>query len=178
MDTQSHIRASLLRARDAFERRPSAALQEDHAATAAWQDGLCMRLLHPSAPAFGTDLPGALGGGDAHPSPGWYFRAGLASCVASGIAMGAALQGITLARLEVEAHSESDARGVLGTEGVPAAPLRFWLKVAIASDHASEAALRALVESAATRSPMTQALRTPTALEIEVDAQPQRRTVA
>ena len=178
MDTQTHIRASLLRARDAFERRPSAALQEDRAATAEWQGGLATRLLHPSAPAFGTDLPGALGGGDAHPSPGWYFRAGLASCMASSIAMGAALQGIRLARLEVEAHSESDARGMLGTEGVPAEPLRFWLKVAIASDHASEAALRALVESAAARSPMTQALKTPASLEIEVDPQPRRRSVA
>lgn len=169
MDTQSHIRASILRARDAFDRRPAAALQEDSAATATWEGGLATRLLHPSSPALGTDLPGALGGGGANPSPGWYFRAGLAACTASSIAMEAALRGITLGRLAVTAHSESDARGMLGTEDVPAGPLRFWLEVAVAAPDASPAQLRDLVACAAARSPMAQAVRSPVAVELSID---------
>jgi hypothetical protein len=142
MDTQSHIRLSLLRAREAFDRRPSAALQEDSAAIAVWNGRLSTHLLHPSVPELGTDMPSALGGGGGRPSPGWYFRAGVASCMVTSIAMEAALQGIALTRLEVEAHSESDARGMLGTAGVPSGPLRFWLKVAWGSPDASETALR------------------------------------
>ena len=122
MDPQSPIRLSLLRARETFEARPSAARQQDSAAVAVWNGGLSTRLLHPSAPTLGTDMPGALGGGGGLPSPGWYFRAGVASCMVTSIAMEAALQGITLTRLEVEAHSESDARGMLGTPGVPSGP--------------------------------------------------------
>jgi uncharacterized OsmC-like protein len=174
MDTQSHIRTSLKRARETFERRPSAARQEDSPAIAVWTRGLSTRLLHPSLGLeLSTDLPGVLGGGGNHPSPGWYFRAGVASCMVTSIAMEAAQQGITLTRLEVEAHSESDARGMLGTAGVPSGPLRCWLKVALESAVASDTVLRALVALADSRSPMVQGLRHEVPVDLEVTLQPQ-----
>lgn len=169
MTTQLQIRQALLRAREALERKPSAALKEDHPAVAVWGGNLSTQVLHPSVSPLGTDMPSALGGAGGA-TPGWYFRAGVASCMVTSIAMEAALQGITLSRLEVEAHSESDARGMLGTQGVPAGPLRFWLKVGIESPDASQAQLRALVELADSRSPMAQGLRRglPVALELDL----------
>lgn len=174
METQSHIRSSLKRAREAFDRRPAAARQEDSPAIAVWTGGLSTRLLHPSPTLeLSTDMPGVLGGGGSHPSPGWYFRAGVASCMATSIAMEAVQQGITLTRLEVAAHSESDARGMLGTAGVPSEPLRCWLKVALDSAEASETTLRALVALAESRSPMAQGLRHEVPVDLEVALQPQ-----
>lgn len=169
MDTPSHIRTSLQRAREAFDRKPSAARQKDSAAIAVWTGGLSTRLLHPSPTLeLSTDMPSVLGGGGSHPSPGWYFRAGLASCLVTSIAMEAAQQGITLTQLEVEARSESDARGMLGTAGVPSGPLRCWLKVTLDSAQASEKELRALVALAESRSPMAQGLRREVPVDLEV----------
>ena len=79
--------------------------------------------------------------------------------MATSIVMEAALRGIAIARLEVEAHSESDARGMLGVENVPAGPMRFWLKIALEAPDASQAELRALVASADAHSPMTNGMR-------------------
>ncbi len=174
MNTQLQIRETLLRARDAMQRKPSAALNEDSTAVAVWSGDLSTQVLHPSVSQLSTDMPSALGG-TGGPTPGWYFRAGVASCMVTSIAMEAALQGIPLTRLEVEAHSESDARGMLGTQGVPAGPLRFWLKVRIDSPGASDAQLRALVALADSRSPMTEGLRRglPVALELELQPNPE-----
>lgn len=169
MNMQSHIRQSLLRAREAFDRRPSAALHEDSTAVAVWNGSLSTQLLHPSASNLGTDMPAVLGGSGGHPSPGWYFRAGVASCMATSIAMEAAMQGIALTRLEVEAHSESDSRGMLGTAQVSAGPLRFWLKVALESPDAPEETLRELVALADSRSPMAQGVRREIEVELTVD---------
>ncbi|MES2633020.1 MAG: OsmC family protein [Pseudomonadota bacterium] len=172
MNTQSNIRESLLRAREVLERKPSAALKEDSVAVASWNGSLSTRLQHPTVSPLTTEMPSALGGADG-PSPGWYFRAGVASCMATSIAMEAAVQGIALTRLEVQAHSESDARGMLGTPGVPAGPLRFWLKVGIESPDASDEQLRALVALADSRSPMAQGLRRGLPVELDVTIEPQ-----
>jgi uncharacterized OsmC-like protein len=159
MATQLHIRESLLRARDAFRRKSAAARGQDSAALAVWQGGLATCVVHPLVTQLRTDMPAALGGDAAAPPPGWYFRAGLASCMATSIAMEAALRGIALSRLEVQAHSESDARGMLGSADVPPGPLRFWLDIVLESPEAADDALRALVDAADARSPMTNALR-------------------
>jgi uncharacterized OsmC-like protein len=102
------------------------------------------------------------------PSPGWFFRAGVASCMATRIAMEAALRGVTLTRLEVEANSESDSRGMLGAPDVGAGPLRFWLQVTLTAQGASDADLRALVAAANAHSPMSSCLREPPAIHLEL----------
>jgi uncharacterized OsmC-like protein len=168
MTTSLHIQETLLRACETFERRPSAALHEDAAALAVWDGGLGTRLMHDAVPALRTDMPAALGGEGQAPSPGWYFRAGVASCMATSIAIQAALRGIALTRLEVEAHSESDARGVLGVaEDVPAGPLRVWLNITLEAEGTPEADLRDLVRAADAHAPMSSGLRR--ALDVAVD---------
>ncbi|MES2978767.1 MAG: OsmC family protein [Pseudomonadota bacterium] len=165
---QQHIRDSLLRAREAFERRPSAALQNDSPALAVWQGGVSTLMQHPALPgAVHSDLPAALGGEGHGPSPGWYFRAGIASCMATSIAMEAALLGIRLSRLEVVANSESDARGMLGNASIASGPLRMWLTISLDAADTPEAQLRDLVTSASAKSPMADGLRRE--LEVSLD---------
>ena len=168
MTTNSHIGACLSRACDAFKRRPSAALQEDSPAVAVWDGALGTKLSHAAMPSLRTDMPPAMGGDGAAPSPGWYFRAGVASCLVTSIAMQAAMRGIALKRVEVEARSESDARGMLGiAPEVPASPVRFWLTVTLEAHDTPQKALRDLVEAAHSHSPMSGALRSP--IDVAID---------
>ena len=162
MMTSSQIGASLARVRVAFERHPAAALQEDSPAVAVWAGGLGTRLAHPGMSSFCTDMPAVLGGAGLGPSPGWFFRAGVASCMVTSIAIQAAIRGIVLTRLEVEARSESDARGLLGiAPGVPAGPLRFWLEITLEAGDTPQAELNDLLEAANAQAPMSDALRRP-----------------
>ena len=173
MTMDPHIGTCLLRARDAFERRPSTAVHEDSPATAVWVGGLATRLEHAALPLLRTDMPTALGGEGVAPSPGWYFRAGVASCLATSIAMQAAMCGIALTHVAVQARSKSDARGMLGSApGVPPGPLRFSLTVTLQADGTSPEALHALVAAAQALAPMSGALRRPLDAEVEVEVQP------
>lgn len=168
MTTTTHIGTCLSRACDAFERRPSAALQQDSPAVAVWDGALGTLLAHSGKPALRTDMPAALGGQGTAPSPGWYFRAGVASCMVTSIAMQAAMRGIELKRLEVQANSESDARGMLGIAAdVAPGPLRFWLTVTLEANDTPQEALRDLVSAAHALAPMSGALRLP--MEVGLD---------
>ena len=61
-----------------------------------------------------TDLPSELGGtGDAF-TPGWLWRAALSSCLATRIVMAAAVDGIDLGSVEVQASSRLEATVPLG----------------------------------------------------------------
>lgn len=170
MTTTSHIGACLSRAREAFERRPAAAFHEDSPALAIWDGALGAKLSYTALPVLRTDMPAVLGGEGAAPSPGWYFRAGAASCMVTSIAMQSAMRGIELKRLEVQANSESDARGLLGiSPEVPPGPLRFWLTVKLEAHGASLDALRELVAAAHAHAPMSDALKRP--IDVTVDLQ-------
>lgn len=168
MSTSPSIAQALLRARETFQRKPASALHEDVPAVARWQGGLGMQLQHPQGTTYPTGMPETLGGRGDAPSPGWFFRAGVASCTATCIAMEAAQRGIALTRLEVQAHSESDSRGLLGDPEVPAGPLRFRLQVSLEAPGTSEAQLRELVAAADARSPMASCLRQPPQIQLEL----------
>jgi uncharacterized OsmC-like protein len=124
-----------------------------------------------------TDMPTELGGSGNEVTPGWLFRAGLASCLATCIAMGAATEGIELTTLEVLAASRSDLRGLLGIADnagarVGAGPNEIQLRVRISAAGASAERLRLLVEESNRCSPVSAAARdaVPVDLRIEVDA--------
>ena len=156
-----HIRDCIQRVSSSLGSSPPAT-RPDAGARAVWRGGLVTELVTDKPQSLRTDMPVAVGGEDDAPSPGWYFRAAAASCLVSTIAMHAASRGIVLRRLEVEARSESDARGMLGcTDGVPPGPQRMWLDVAIEADGASEADLEELVAYADVHAPMSGALRRP-----------------
>jgi len=70
---------------------------------------------------FSTDEPHELLGEDRHASPVEYLLGALNACMLTTFAIHAALRDITLDRLEIEAHSDIDLRGLLGLDDrVPA----------------------------------------------------------
>lgn len=118
------IRESIEGAVEYLSAQPDAARYTDTPARAVLGEALRVEVSGPNGERLRTDMPRAVGGRAEEPSPGWYYRAALASCVASTVAMQAARDGITLSRLEVVVDSESDDRGILGMEEtVPAGPL-------------------------------------------------------
>jgi uncharacterized OsmC-like protein len=170
MKDPAHIRASVQRASESLASRPPGA-KADPPVRAIWRGGLTVRLESAHPPVLQTDMPVALGGEEEAPSPGWYFRAGVASCLATTIALHAAVRGIALRRLEVEAHSESDPRGLLGcTQGVPAGAQRMWTEVRIEADDADAQQLNELVAYADAHAPMSGALRRAMPLHTSVHA--------
>lgn len=108
------IAAAMRRFESVLKRRPEVGLHDDALATARWESGTRVVSSHANGIHLSTDMPTELGGSGDQVTPGWLFRAGLASCLATRIAMGAAAAGFELAMLEVLASSRSDARGMLG----------------------------------------------------------------
>jgi uncharacterized OsmC-like protein len=172
---QQDIAAALHRVRSVFQRRPEAGLHEDAPATARWVQGTRVVAHHADGHTVVTDMPAELGGSGDQVTPGWLFRAGLASCAAASIVLRAVSEGVVLSSLEVQARSRSDARGLLGMadaagEPVYAGPGDMGLHVHISALNATPEGLRALVEAALRQSPIPNAVNqaTPLALQIEV----------
>ena len=88
----------------------------------------------------------AMGGEASAPNPGWYFRASVAACCSTAIAMNAARRGINLTALEVTVEAEGDNRGILGMdENVSAGHAALRTNVKIAADNATPEQLQDLV---------------------------------
>jgi len=171
------IAAAVRRVESVLKRRPAAGSHDDAPATARWQTGVRVVACHADGTQVLTDLPTELGGTGDQVTPGWLLRAGLASCLATRIAMVAATEGIELASLEVLATSRSDLRGLFGMAdniGAPvsAGPSEVQLRVRISAAGVSAQRLRLLVEASNCCSPVSAAMRdvVPVALRIEVDA--------
>ena len=74
-------------------------MHDDAPATARWQGGTPRRhVSHADGTQVPTDMPAELGGSGDQVTPGWLFRAGLASCAATSIVLAAAAEGIELDR--------------------------------------------------------------------------------
>ena len=163
------------RVKSVLERRPAAGIHEDAPATARWQTGMRVVASHVNGTQMLTDMHTELGGSGDQVTPGWLFRAGLASCCATRIAMGAAAAGIELAMLEVLATSRSDIRGLFGMadasgESVGAAPRDVRLLVRIYAPGVSEERLRTLIEDCNRCSPVSAALRDPVPIALQIEA--------
>jgi uncharacterized OsmC-like protein len=172
------IAAAMQRVASVLTRRPEAGLHDDAPATARWESGTRVVSSHANGTQLSTDMPTELGGSGDRVTPGWLLRAGLASCLTTRIAMGAAAAGIELAMLEVLASSRSDARGVLGMrepsgEPVCAGPCEVQLLVRIAALGVSSERLRVLIDECNRCSPVSAALRdaVPVTLRVEVDGE-------
>ncbi len=150
---------------------PNEARYVDKEATAVIEEGLRCRATGPEGAVLVSDMPAAVGGGGAAPSPGWLLRAALANCDATVIAMRAAHEGVTLTTLEVTVGGESDDRGLLGMDdSIPSGPLSVRTRVRIGADDAAPDRLREIVEWAEAHSPVADAIgrAVPKSVEIEV----------
>ncbi len=163
MNTPHDIAQAMQRAVSVFTRRPDMGLHDDVSAQAHWQGGMRVVAAHASGAEISTDMPVELGGTGDRPSPGWFFRAGIAACATTAIAMVAAEQGVALDRLEVEIGSRTDTRALLGMSGadgarIAAAPASMQIGIALHAPGVDAARLQALVDEALRRSPMQGAL--------------------
>jgi uncharacterized OsmC-like protein len=96
-----------------------------------------------------------MGGNGFGPNPGWLFRASLASCLATVIAMRAAYLGIDLSTLEVAVESDGDNRGILGLDDrISAAMSALRTMVKIAARNCRPRQLEELVTWADKHSPV------------------------
>lgn len=149
---------------------PEEARYTDSFARATLGEALRVEVEGPDNLHIRTDMPSAIGGLDREPSPGWLFRAALASCVATTVGMEAAREGISLASLDVEVDSESDDRGILGMDdSVPAGPLSTRIRIRATADGVEEATLREVIERGAGRCPVCDATKRAVDVSLEIE---------
>lgn len=169
------IATAVQRVQGGLKRRPETAVHDDSPATARWQSGARVVTSHPDGVQVVTDMPAELGGSGDQVTPGWLFRAGLASCATTSIVLAAAAEGIALAALDVTVGSRSDARGLLrmpdeAGQPVDAGPADLHLQVRIDAPGVAPDRLRALVEGALRCSPVPSLVQqaTPLALRLAI----------
>jgi uncharacterized OsmC-like protein len=175
--TAATIANAIQRVRTIFTRRPESALHADDPAIAHWEQGLRVVCRHANGIQMATDMPRELGGEGNEVTPGWLLRAALASCLASRIALEAAARNIAIARLEVVATSESDARGLFGMtddggERVDPGPRTVQLRVRIAAPDVPAETLHAMIAESNRCSPVQCAVEKPVPVSLHIDVGP------
>jgi uncharacterized OsmC-like protein len=150
---------------------PDEARYTDSYARATLGESLRVEVEGPGGERIVTDMPTGIGGRAEELSPGWLYRAAIASCVASTIGMEAAREGLALSGLQVEVDSESDDRGILGMDqAVPAGPLSTGVRVRARADGVDEGRLREILERGAALCPSYDGTKraVPVSLEVEI----------
>lgn len=163
------IQDAVARASAYLSEHPTEARYRDAGATARLTSGLQVDVTGPGGESLHTDMPRGIGGGATQPSPGWFFRAASAACVASLIAIRAAATGQRILSCEVRVDSESDDRGILGLDDdVPAGPLSARIEVMIEAPGMQRADRVALARWAVDHCPVTDAMARAVPIEVDV----------
>ena len=167
----SALGAAIRGAVEYLEAHPDEARYTDSEAVATLTDGLRVVVRDSSGRTLETDMPAGIGGTDTAPSPGWVFRAALAACDATLVAMRAAALGIDLESVEVVIDSESNDYGILGIDdSVSAGPLSMRARLTITARDADEDTIRDLGEWAAAHCPVSDAVQRSVPMSVEVVA--------
>jgi uncharacterized OsmC-like protein len=163
------IRTAVENASAYLGEHPQDAKATDSEATATVVDGLVVRVTGADGAEIITDMVPSVGGTASAPSPGWLLRAAEASCVATLIAMRAAMLDVRLDSLEVTVDSVSDDRGLLGiADDVPAGPLSGRVRVRIASAGADAAQLEEIAHWGVAHCPVCDAVERAVPITTEV----------
>ena len=150
---------------------PSEARYRDSVARAVLRHGLVVDVTGPTGESVTTDMPPSIGGTGSGPSPGWLSRASTASCVATLIALRAASLDVVLDGLAVIVDSESDDRGILGTDAAtPPGPLSVKVVVQLRAGGADAAQLRDIATWGAEHCPVLDGLRRSVPVEVSIEA--------
>jgi uncharacterized OsmC-like protein len=164
------IKESIENAVRYLREHPDEARYTDSFARATLGEALRVEVEGPDGARIVTDMPGGVGGRAEERSPGWLFRAAIASCVASTVGMEAAREGVTLTSLEVEVDSESDDRGILGMdETVPAGPLSTRIGIKARAEDVEEERLRGILDRGAGRCPVCDATKRAVQVSLEIE---------
>lgn len=150
---------------------PDEARYRDSHARARLGEGLRVEVQGPGGERLTTDMPKGIGGGASRPSPGWYFRAATAACVASLIGIRAAMTGVELPpdSIDVTVDSESDDRGILAVDdGIPAGALSIRVVVAVHGGAPGRETLEALARWAIDHCPVTDTAQRAVPIEVRL----------
>ena len=167
----SDIGSAVQRASAYLTEHPSEAMYRDSHARARLGQGLRVEVEGPGGERLTTDMPKGIGGGASKPSPGWYFRAAAAACVASLIGIRAAMTGVELSpdSIDVTVDSESDDRGILAVaEGIPAGALSIRVVVAVHGGAPGRETLEALARWAIDHCPVTDTAQRAVPIEVRL----------
>jgi len=164
------VRNAMQGAIDYLTEHPNDARATDSPATATMEDGLRCVVTGPDGAEARSDMVTSVGGTNTAPSPGWLARAATASCVATLVAMKAALEGVELSGLEVTVDSESNDLGILGiSDEVPAGPLSVRVRVRLESTNGDADSLREIVRWADDHCPVTDLTRRQVPMNLETE---------
>jgi uncharacterized OsmC-like protein len=114
-----------------FKRKPSAALSSAKA-SGRLDEGLHCTVSSGQLDVK-MDMPKELGGDASAPTPGFFIRAGLIGCVAIGIKMTAAREGVRLESVDVDVEMDFDDAAIFGLGDNTAAPLETRLTITLES---------------------------------------------
>ena len=136
MDKNIYARDAQLRAISVYTRRPDRA-QVMHRGFATVRDGLTCTY-EQDGHRVTIDMPAAIGGDNQGPSPGYFGRAAICSCLAIGIKMMATREDLRIDEVEVDLEQDWDNRGILAVGGTSPTPLGTRITVAISSPEQRE----------------------------------------
>src|SRR5688572_6507432 len=166
----AHIREALDNGGKLMAEQPEKAKGENAPAPARLLGGLRCEVKGPKGETVYTDMPPAMGGAASAPNPGWLYRAAVASCTSTTIAMRAAKGGIRLSTLEITVESVSDNRGLLGLdEKVSAGLSQIVCRVKIGADGVAPERLRELAEWGDRHSPIACTTRSTPDFSVQVE---------
>ena len=165
MTTNEDIRTAQSKVREAYATRPDSALSTSHA-SAEVGDGLKCVFKQGTKTAV-MDLPEVMGGTNKGPTPGFHARAAVSGCVAIGIKMEAANQGISIDSIHVGIEMDFDDSAALGMGSNSAAPLATRLVITVTTDH-EESDIQALVAQVLEKDTFFLALRDAQAVTAEI----------
>lgn len=164
------VREALEKLGTLITEQPEKARAKNVPATARLLEGLRCEVKGPNGETVHTDMPPAVGGAASAPAPGWLFRASVASCTATAIAMRAAKLGIDLTTLEVAVESCSDNRGMLGLDdSISAGLFTITARVKIGARDTSADQLRELAQWGDRHSPISCTTRRSPGYSLEVE---------
>jgi uncharacterized OsmC-like protein len=156
MNRDNDIRDAQARVADIFTKRPKAAFSTV-GASAHVDEGLLCKVRQGDYEAT-MDMGAVLGGEGKAPTPGFYFRAAVTGCIAIGIKLAAAREGIHLDAVDVDADMDFDDSALIGMGQNSAAPLETRFTITLTSDSPAEQ-LQRLVDRALACDPFFLALR-------------------
>lgn len=162
MAKDEHIATALNRVVGFFEQKPEAGLDTDRT-TSVLTDGLKCVVQQGEHSAV-IDMGEVMGGDGAGPSPGFFGRAALISCIAIGLKMTAARAGIQLDKINVDVEMDWDNRGIFGIEDVSAGPIAIRVTIAVDS-RAPEEAIQAILPTALRNDPWLRTFVDPQTIE-------------
>ena len=164
------ISNAIAAASDYLTQHADEARYTDSMAFAQIEKGLRIRVTGAGGEGLVSDMPAGVGGAGSAPSPGWFFRASVAACVASIAAMRAAQLGIDDFGCTVEVDSESDDRGILGLEeSIAAGPLSMRIALSLRGQSADAQTLAEVAKWAIDHCPVSDAVRRAIPVQVEVN---------